>query len=828
LDLERIRDALPEAARPGIDLKAAWLRYRAEGGLDEDDAFEAWLAERYPAAYSSRMTGIEHVEVSGVLPRRFAASADPDAGELKSPAGVNSARAPASDPGRTHRIDPNSSVADYEAETVIMMPEVAQPPPDVETMSDEEATLHGFHYKVIGTAGRGGMGVVHIARDSELLRRVALKLIRPEASRASSTRLRFLREAQITAQLDHPNIVPVYALELAPGGTPAYTMKLVQGKTFLALIDEACGFFECKQRPDEARTLAARLEHFLKVCDAVAYAHDKGVIHRDLKPANLMLGAHNEVYVMDWGLCRALRADVGEIGSAGLPSPSEDSGPAQTELGVLIGTPRYMAPEQAQGRNDELDARSDQYALGLILQELATLTEAIGGKMPFDVLTNAAEGKRRAVAHAYLGARAIPRDLVAIIDKACAPDPVARYPSVVEFGADLRRYLRSEAVHARPDNVWRRTARAIGRHRQRVLTGILALVAVSATAIGLLLWQNQRQYQIQQVREQRLLQLRDSIDAVGNRVQTRMLQLEGGIENLAEAVAQSEEFGAPVQDRFYTLDEFRSAANAPPDLVPSADLGGRVSLNWAVWTLPSGMDRASALPTIRKLAALQPFRRELYRRTAVMIAKPGSDLYAAADADTIVGADGNAVNAIVIGLESGIASRFPGWDGMPEGYDPRERPWYVLAKGETGPQWGEPYFSKVTHRSELPVSVPLRNAAHEFLGVVSAQLAPDKLVRSLLAVSGEAAIRNIYLLDRSGHVLAAGGAQPVAPDGESDTAEAPLFPQPELLRRLNAHRTGIFEAPFAGSDTVFASSEIDPLGWSVVAVADPKVLFEGR
>ena len=138
------------------------------------------------------------------------------------------------------------------------------------------------------------------------MRRVALKQLELRPDAGADQRARFLREAQITAQLDHPHIVPVYGLELAPGGEPAYAMRLVQGKTFAELIEETRASFEDDKSPDEAHLLAQRLEHFLKVCDAVAYAHDKGVIHRDLKPANLMLGRHNEVYVMDWGICRLL------------------------------------------------------------------------------------------------------------------------------------------------------------------------------------------------------------------------------------------------------------------------------------------------------------------------------------------------------------------------------------------------------------------------------------------------------------------------------------------------------------------------------------------
>ena len=257
-----------------------------------------------------------------------------------------------------------------------------------------DSSAHAFHYTMLGMPAPGRHGHRAHHRDSELLRRVALKQLNANADANDSARTRFLREAQITAQLDHPNIVPVYALEVAPGGTPAYTMKLVEGRTFHALLNEARDFFAGGQWPDENRSLAQRLEHFLKVCDAMAYAHDKGAIHRDLKPANLMLGRHNEVYVMDWGLCRILRQseDTPPDKSVVMSTPDVSGSASETRVGDVVGTPKYMAPEQAQGRNHELDARSDQCALGLILYEMVTLNPPYKGRRG---LRGAGERRRR-------------------------------------------------------------------------------------------------------------------------------------------------------------------------------------------------------------------------------------------------------------------------------------------------------------------------------------------------------------------------------------------------------------------------------------------------
>ncbi len=792
MDLQRIRNSLPQQLRASIDLDAAWLRYRREGGLDEDDAFESWLAEQYPQIFDPQQTCTESpVEVSRILPSRFAAGS------------------PQTDP-----------------ETPTVLTERSySPPAAVGQSSPAPSSDAEFHYVLIGSAGKGGMGTVHIARDTELLRRVALKQLNPEADANTSARTRFLREVQITAQLDHPNIVPVYALELAPGGVPAYTMKLVEGRTFHALLNEARDFFESKHLPDETRTLAARLEHFLKVCDAMAYAHDKGVIHRDLKPANLMLGRHNEVYVMDWGLCRVLRQpeETSPDKSVVMSSPDSSGSASETQIGDVVGTPKYMSPEQARGRNAELDARSDQCALGLILYELVTLNPPYEGRTAYEVLANATVGRCRALVHAYLGNR-IPRELAAIIERATALTPDARYASVADMAADLRRYLRGEAVLARPDAAWQRAQRWIVRHKQAALATILGTIAVAAIAIGGLLWQNQQLFKAERLREQRLLQLRDAVAEIGDHIQTRMVQLEGAIQNLADSVTQINEFGRPADNRFYLLRDFRDADKAPPDLAPSKNLGGRISLDWPVWTIPPSMDEANALPTIRKLSALQHFRRDIYMRTAAIMHGGEADMYKVQLGPAPGPGDDNPLSAIILAFDNGIASRYPGWDALPTDYDPRQHPWYQLAAGKHGPQWGDPYRSSVTHEPELPLSVPMYDQDQRFVGVVSALLQPEKIVGNLLDIDGVAGLRGVFLIDEEGHILASTGKLIINPTTTDDPG-TDLFPAPELLRRMKVGETGILETTFRRLPAVLAFDDVPPLGWHIVAVADPAILF---
>ncbi|MEO8802958.1 MAG: serine/threonine protein kinase [Rudaea sp.] len=798
MDLQRIRSSLSPDLQSSIDLKSAWRSYRETGGGDDESAFVTWLVTQHaPTAdpmqtrFVDAATEVDPIEVSQILPSRFNAPAAAD--------------------------------MDSDAPTVLTDRSYS-PPAQADDAVAVRSANPDFHYVLIGIAGKGGMGTVHIAKDTELLRRVALKQLSDEADKVASARTRFLREVQITAQLDHPNIVPVYALELAPGGAPAYTMKLVEGKTFHALLNETRDFYEAERTPDEAHNLQSRLDHFLKVCDAMAYAHDKGVIHRDLKPANLMLGRHNEVYVMDWGLCRVLRqpddmpADVSMV----MSSPDISGSASETQIGDVVGTPKYMSPEQAQGRNADLDARSDQCALGLILFEMVTLNSPYAGKTAYEVMVNAAGGKLRPIAHTS-GRMRIPRELVAIIERATAFSLTGRYANVAELAADIRRYQRGEAVHAKPDAPWQRAQRWVVRHKQAALNTLLGTIAVAAIAIGGLLWLNQRQLSAERFREQRLLELSSAVSNAGDQVQLRFLQLEGGIVNLADSVAQSLQHGQDSQQRFFMLDDFHVRQRAPDDLQPSRIHTGNISLNWPVWQIPAGADQSAAQTQIRKLAPLQGFMRDIYARSTRMIEHRNIDFYSGTQPRAT--SDHSPLDAILVSLENGITARYPGWDGFPADYDARQRPWYTLVRDKHGPQWGDPYASIAKNVTDLPLSVPMYDDNAKFVGVVSAQFLPDQMIQSLFDKRSERAIESMYLIDPDGHILAATGATIPLQKPDGDTPAHQVFPVPELLQRVKLRRSGVVEASLRGVPVVIAYDDVAPWGWSVVAVANPTLLF---
>jgi serine/threonine-protein kinase len=283
-----------------------------------------------------------------------------------------------------------------------------------------------------GEMAHGGGSVVHRIFDRTLLRRCAMKVLKPNLLDSAEDWQRFIEEAQITGQLDHPNIVPTHELSITSAGAPYFTMKLVEGQTLEAILAARQG--EVRQLD----WLAPLLEIFVKVCEAVAFAHSRGVIHRDLKPGNVMVGAYGEVYVMDWGIARLLagRKDVA-VGRDRERQPLDRDG-------IVLGTPAYMPPEQARGHHQATNERSDIFALGATLYQILTGHPPHGSGSSREQLMEAQAGYIRAPEHYYVASR-LPRAFGRITMKAMATQPVMRYASATELKRDLLAQMRGGA-----------------------------------------------------------------------------------------------------------------------------------------------------------------------------------------------------------------------------------------------------------------------------------------------------------------------------------------------------------------------------------------------
>jgi eukaryotic-like serine/threonine-protein kinase len=298
---------------------------------------------------------------------------------------------------------------------------------------DEDALPDLGHLEALRELGRGGMGRVLEARDPQLRRVVAAKILRTHTEIDAVRLARFVAEAQITSQLEHPGIVPVHEMGFTGDGQLFFTMKKVQGDSLLEVVRKLRrGEREARERWSRHRLLNA----FVQVCNAVAYAHDRGVLHRDLKPENIMVGAFGEVLVMDWGVARLI-GDTTER----LRSETIDRVSVQRTLdGTAIGTPGYMSPEQAMGEVGRLDARADVWSLGAILYELLTWRVAFTGPNVmarlYATLSGPPVDPRKRSPH-----MGIPDEIADVCMRALASEPDDRYAGAAELGRAVEDYL---------------------------------------------------------------------------------------------------------------------------------------------------------------------------------------------------------------------------------------------------------------------------------------------------------------------------------------------------------------------------------------------------
>jgi serine/threonine-protein kinase len=427
---------------------------------------------------------------------------------------------------------------DVQASLASLGPAAGTTPPAESARADAERRPGGpMRYRRLHFHARGGLGEVQVALDEELSREVALKQIQERFADDAESRRRFLREAEVTGNLEHPGVVPVYGLLDDEDGRPVYAMRFIRGET----MQEVVARFHQAERPGRdpgERTLALRglLGRFVAVCNALSYAHARGVVHRDLKPANVMIGEYGETLVVDWGLARVLRQADPEQTTPHRLVRLEDA-ETETRLGQALGTPAFMPPEQARGEHDRVSVASDVFALG------ATLYAILVGRAPYaggEALERAKrcdfEPPRRANARA-------PRALEAVCLKAMCPEPESRYPGARALAEEVERFLADEPVSAYREPALERARRWGRRHRTLVASSVVLLVTAVA-GLGVGLW------------------------AVGAEKARTQRALEEAEENLGRALAAEQEASENFEQARKAVDECFGLAKDDPLLQP--------------------------------------------------------------------------------------------------------------------------------------------------------------------------------------------------------------------------------------------------------------------
>jgi eukaryotic-like serine/threonine-protein kinase len=330
----------------------------------------------------------------------------------------------------------------------------------------------------------GALGEVFMARNAELNREVALKFLKPERSKDPDSLRRFLQEAEVTGRLEHPGVVPIYALGTDAAGAPCYAMRFIRGETLQDRVD-AFHAAEKTNRDLSERSLALRelLNRFVSICSTMAYAHSRGILHRDLKPRNVMLGKYDETLVVDWGLAKPFDRDetarsVGE--ETLMPNSGSGNSGSDTPTVGVVGTPAYMSPEQGEAEWEIVGPASDIFGLGAILYAILTGRPPYQGRTTREIL----EKVRRCE---YPGPRQIKpgvsRALESVCVKAMAAKPEDRYATAMELATDIRRWLADEPVSAWREPLWIRARRWSRKHR--IAVSVVAACLLTAT---LFLW----------------------------------------------------------------------------------------------------------------------------------------------------------------------------------------------------------------------------------------------------------------------------------------------------------------------------------------------------
>ncbi len=685
-------------------------------------------------------------------------------------------------------------------------------------------------YDMVLMVGEGAMGQVFLARDVDLLRKVAYKKLHDKVAVDRGVLSRFLKEVQITAQLEHPNVVPVYTLEKTADQGLAYAMKLVMGKTLKELLEAARKAHDAGQQPDEECSPTTLLEHFLNVLDALHYAHNKCVIHRDLKPANIMVGRYREVYVMDWGIARVFGAapesSEEELSErVVLDSLSEEGeGFEETRAGQILGTPRYLSPEQGAGRNQTLDGRSDQFTLGLILFELVTLKPAYTGKNITDLLKRVLKAEKEPFLH-YNPKIKIPRELQAIINKATARKAAHRYADVGAMAEDLRRYLQGKAVLAQPDTFLQSAGRWMQHHPVLSASLVLLLLLSSASVATWSMVQQQQSILRLQAREKQISQFQTAVSTQAQQVNNRFLAFEILLRGLASASETLLERGTLEKAPLYFEGQFATPGQAPADFHYSAHYGKLISLDSPVVKLAPGVSAETVSPLVRRLWPLGDYFRQMFLSSA---GQP--QLRDPAEIRKLLSEKGTPLIWSYVGLEQGAHLAYPGKSGYPVDYDPRKRPWYTLSAGKRGLNWGNPYVDVQGQGLLLPCSTSLFDAQGQFLGVAGVELTFQYLVDHLLNLPGYAVLQT-YLLDSQGQIMVRSSDRKrkyglrFGEDSLGQALDLPLFNQPEVVEKIRAKRSGQLSYREDGRRILLAFYRLDALNWYYAVAVDEEQLL---
>ena len=592
----------------------------------------------------------------------------------------------------------------------------------------------GKRYKILKMIAQGGFGRIFLAKDLILGREVVIKSLKEEHLARPASVEKFISEAKLNAQLDHPAIVPLFSLDTDTADGLHLAMQLVNGITLKEYLNrcrdkDAAGKITSRRYE---RSLQIRLESFLKVCDAIEYCHSRGIIHCDLKPENIMLGKNGEVYVMDWGIA--------------CPDGTD-------RRGNLDGTPAYMAPELFE--DGITDPQTDVFALGMILNEVVTLRKPVSGADSKEIITKIRSGEFEPSTPANPKLRISPA-LRSIIEKARVVDPAERYRSAKELASDIRHYLFDEEVSARPDTPLQKFMRFLHRHRYTALLLIAVIFCVSA-GLALFGMVRQRCVATQVTREMmRRLKVQQVTDSLATEIDSKLLRIREQLKGLstAQIIEQNAPEKGADKTQFFLSEEFApGSARRPPDLVRTPFYRSEISFGNASYFKPDFMTKEKMMDAVIQL-------RTSRRQGLTLICDSMEDGeetrdYTPEGIFSRFCKNGALIRRITYLLNNGICLRYPGMYekvASPEDFQCR---WLKEHRGRGGRTilWSPPYPDSSDH-AVIACWLPLLTASGEEKGLVGFELCYHKLIQPIIQqVKDEKYQTSYFLLDSEGYQI---------------------------------------------------------------------------
>jgi len=660
-------------------------------------------------------------------------------------------------------------------------------------------------YEVKEVFAEGAQGAIHKARDKHLLREVVVKKLKENTMRRP-----FVKEAQLTAQLDHPAIIPIYSLNSSSEDEIYFAMKKVNGVTLREYLDRVCDhyYFKGYDQNVENSSLNTRLEQFIKICEAVQYAHLKKVIHRDLKPDNVMIGESREVYVMDWGIAYCF-------------DDPENQRPEVIEhmKHNICGSPGYIDPQLVC--NPFPDEPTDVYSLGMILYEVCTLQRGFSGFNTNELFEQAIRNQFPEVKHRFSKGVIAP-ELKSIIEKARNPNLLFRYRSVEELSEDIRRYLRNDEVSSLPDKPARKVMRWAQKNPYRMTVIMLTIIiSLSSIAIFSLVQQNKMITEAR-ARENTFADIQSRVANKAHVIDNQLTKLEQLLSRLSASILSLPEIRNEGV-KLYSSADFLNAKTKPKETIYSSIFGKEVSVNSLVYHLAPKTDFDEVE---NYLSYLFSFKDEFLQIMLKSELNSPSHISKKDINEEKILLKPLPVRWIYCGLENGVFVSYPGKGGYPDEYDHRKRPWYKESKGKRGIVWAKPYYDINGLGLVMPCTISLYNQEDEFRGVLAFDLTIDYIASQMMLTDSEyrhKALLESVILNDLGEVMVSSALLKKNKKTNAminSSIKRLHYSNKEVLAAVKKKKSTVFSVEENSGHYIYAINHIPTLNWYYVEKYD--------